>query len=366
MIKKLKQAKYKRPFFSIIISCYNSGEYLDFLLESLCHQGIKKEEYEIVISDDCSTESYDYILDKFRDKLIIRKVVAEKNYGYPGPTREQGRNFARGEWIIFSDHDDAFFKDALKQVKRYIKKNNPQYAVYTIVQVGKMETREPIEDYENDAVTHGKFYNLDNLMNKYNIHYNMKLRTEEDIYFNTSINILVDLDLITIDQTDIYAYIWYCNNHKSISHSRINDREFAEYTHNDFLRATFYVFFKALDDYNYPPEEFLYRFINSIMFSYGIINKFIFKRGFDDHYKENDYCAAQMFKMVQDRFDFVDVKYIMDFISENNGLMFYESFRSVVECVGAFIPRYSIEDWLNYLVSLFPELENKPDYFKDY
>ena len=41
-----------RPFFSIVISCYNSRNTLGPLLQSLVDQELTQEELEIIISDD--------------------------------------------------------------------------------------------------------------------------------------------------------------------------------------------------------------------------------------------------------------------------------------------------------------------------
>ena len=57
-----------RPLFSIVISCYNSRSTLGRLLDSLCWQGLEKKEYEIIISDDHSTESYEDIINLYKAK----------------------------------------------------------------------------------------------------------------------------------------------------------------------------------------------------------------------------------------------------------------------------------------------------------
>ena len=44
-----------KPFFSILIPSYNRPEYINELLESIFLGGI--EEFEVIISDDCSPKS---------------------------------------------------------------------------------------------------------------------------------------------------------------------------------------------------------------------------------------------------------------------------------------------------------------------
>ena len=76
----MEGAKEMRPLFSIIISCYNSSKTIERLLESLCKQELTKDELEIIISDDCSTEPYDDIVNEYKDKLNIKKVKTEYNW----------------------------------------------------------------------------------------------------------------------------------------------------------------------------------------------------------------------------------------------------------------------------------------------
>ena len=112
-----------RPFFSVIISCYNSRKTIGTLLQSLTHQNLLYSDLEIIISDDCSTENYQDIVNKYKNKLFIKEVKTDYNC-CPGNTRQKGVDYATGRWIIFSDHDDEFIEDALFYVKQEILQNN--------------------------------------------------------------------------------------------------------------------------------------------------------------------------------------------------------------------------------------------------
>ena len=106
-----------RPFFSIIISCYNSRKTLGTLLESIVNQHMGHD-IEVVISDDHSTERYDDIIALYDGKLDFVFTQTEYNC-CPGNTREAGAQAATGEWITFADHDDAFIEDVYCIVQRY-------------------------------------------------------------------------------------------------------------------------------------------------------------------------------------------------------------------------------------------------------
>ena len=238
--------KENRPLFSIVISCYNSRKYIGYLLESLCHQGIKKEEYEIIISDDCSTEPYDDIVDKYNRKLNIRWIKAPYNFGKPAHTREQGACIAKGEWLTFSDHDDLFTKNALKKIKKYIKEVDSKYYIKSTVKNGEIGYLDSWKKYDNlktcrnSGITHGSFYNVDNLWRKYNIHYKENCFSE-DVYINNILGSLVLGNLIYMDSTDIVTYIWNYNT-ESMSKSNMGNIPYLENIIKDFVDTTYGVF----------------------------------------------------------------------------------------------------------------------------
>lgn len=213
----------KRPLFSVVISCYNSGDYLDYLLTTLTQQGIKKDEYEIIISDDCSTIKYNEVLDKYRDKLNIKYIEADHNYGTPGHTREQGVSIATGEWVTFSDHDDGFFKNGLKKVKRYIKKEKPEFMIQTKVQIGDFNSKNPTLTNDIYGITHGEFFNLDNLWKKFDLHYDWEnIPFHEDIYINSLITNLSLSEKIVIHNAEIFVYCWMHNENSLGSGAQLN------------------------------------------------------------------------------------------------------------------------------------------------
>ena len=108
----------KRPFYSIVIPCYNSRRTLGALLDSIIAQDMNNE-IEVILSDDHSTESYQDIVDKYKDILSIRQIKTDYNFA-PGNTREKGVSIAEGEWVCFADHDDEFIPETLKQIKEKI------------------------------------------------------------------------------------------------------------------------------------------------------------------------------------------------------------------------------------------------------
>ena len=66
----------KKPFFSIVIPCYNSRKTLSTLLNSIIAQQMSYNDIQVILSDDCSTESYQDIVDKYKNLLYLRLYTA--------------------------------------------------------------------------------------------------------------------------------------------------------------------------------------------------------------------------------------------------------------------------------------------------
>ena len=94
--------------FSIVIPNYNSEKWIIRLLDSINAQTFK--DYEVIIADDLSSDNSvntiaNYIKDKEQFKLYI---VEYKRYN--GGTRNYGVSKAKGDYILFADCDDYFYK----------------------------------------------------------------------------------------------------------------------------------------------------------------------------------------------------------------------------------------------------------------
>ena len=54
------------------------------------------DDIEVILADDCSPESYQEVVDSYRDILSIRQIKTDYNFT-PGNTREKGVSIADGE-----------------------------------------------------------------------------------------------------------------------------------------------------------------------------------------------------------------------------------------------------------------------------
>lgn len=195
----------KKPFFSIIIPCYNSRKTLPTLLDSIVMQKMNYNDIQVILSDDCSTESYQDIVDKYKDLLYITQTKTDYNY-CPGNTRQKGLDIAQGEWIIFSDHDDEFIPDSFKIVKKTIEEQKIDTVLFA--KFVKRNTKgELIQMPVNAGWTHGKFLNL-NFLKKYNIHYIKDMTSHEDVCLSTQLEYVRQTYNLTYYEINKFVYIW--------------------------------------------------------------------------------------------------------------------------------------------------------------
>ena len=121
------------PKVSIIIPCYNYGQYIDEAVDSVLAQTF--QDFEIIIVNDGST-------DEFTNKKL-------ENYNKPKTTvyftKNQGvsaaRNYAieksSGEYILPLDADDKIHSDYIKEAVDVLEANNEIGIVYCEFLVGK-------------------------------------------------------------------------------------------------------------------------------------------------------------------------------------------------------------------------------------
>lgn len=111
------------PKVSVIIPVYNTAEYLERCLKSVCGQTLR--DIEIICIDDGSTDDSLTILRKWRDSdCRIRLIEIEENRG-AAVSRNAGIAVAQGDFLGFVDSDD--FID-LDYYERLVKEAEISYA----------------------------------------------------------------------------------------------------------------------------------------------------------------------------------------------------------------------------------------------
>lgn len=97
---------------SVVIPVFNGEKYLKECVDSILSQSFK-EDVEVVLVDDGSTDSSGRICDEYASQYKNVHVYHKQNEGI-NQTRRFGVSVARGEWIAFSDQDDSMPQNALQ------------------------------------------------------------------------------------------------------------------------------------------------------------------------------------------------------------------------------------------------------------
>jgi glycosyltransferase involved in cell wall biosynthesis len=112
---------------SVVVTCFNLGEYIDECIESIISQTYKK--IEIVLVDDGSTDQ----LTKDKIKELVYKqdirVVHQKNAGV-SVARNNGAALTSGTFIMFLDGDDCIDKDYISKAINILENDNSIDLVY--------------------------------------------------------------------------------------------------------------------------------------------------------------------------------------------------------------------------------------------
>ncbi len=95
--------------FSVCMPTYNGSSWIEETLKSILSQSFQN--FEVIISDDCSKDKTLKVIKKFKDKRI-RIYRNQKNLGY-GKNLQVLRKLAKGEILFLMGQDDILLKDAL-------------------------------------------------------------------------------------------------------------------------------------------------------------------------------------------------------------------------------------------------------------
>lgn len=103
------------PIISIIVPIYNAEKYLHQCIDSLLNQGLKTEEYEIILVNDGSTDKSLSICEHYKSLNSNITIINQSNKGLSS-ARNIGINNAIGSYICFVDADDYLVTNGLNHI----------------------------------------------------------------------------------------------------------------------------------------------------------------------------------------------------------------------------------------------------------
>ena len=91
--------KSKNPLISVIIPVKNNPVGITLLLESLKKQTLSKNQFEIIVVDNGSTDHTREVIEQFSVKLFTKKTPGSYS------ARNLGIKKAKGRYVVFTDSD---------------------------------------------------------------------------------------------------------------------------------------------------------------------------------------------------------------------------------------------------------------------
>lgn len=111
------------PVISIVTPTFNRSHELDYLIESINKQTLNNEYFEMIISDDGSTDDTHEKINKWKNSVGFQLYYISQNNLGPGAARNQGVKKSNGELIVFIDSDCEANENWLKIIYDSYKKN---------------------------------------------------------------------------------------------------------------------------------------------------------------------------------------------------------------------------------------------------
>ena len=341
-----------RPFFSVVVPCYNSRHTIGKLLSSIVDQQMEYDEIEVILSDDHSTESYEDIVEEYKKVLNIIQVQTDYNY-CPGNTRQRGVDAATGKWIVFADHDDEFYPDVFKQVKKDILDSgvNTMY-ISQFVKISIDGRTIPMNSH--GGWTHGKFFNNDNFWKKYNLYYIKDLKSHEDISISSRVNYIRQSNPeLLFCESKLTTYKWN-ENPNSLSNRQYEtadgySRNFIDVYFLDYLKSTIGVFWeeylrnnKKQTDKNFMATTFanimLYGYFY-LQFALHIAPKFL---------KENYQACTKWLHILNDQFGWT-IEKIYHYFKYENQQDYQLVYTSAINLTTIMLCEHSFKQWLDIM-----------------
>lgn len=110
------------PFYSVIITTYNSRKTIGKTLKSVLNQTFK--DYELIIIDDNSKDDTLMIINQFKEKenitVNVYRFATNRGVSF---ARNYGIEMSKGQYICFLDGDDIWLPNKLEVEAEYLKKD---------------------------------------------------------------------------------------------------------------------------------------------------------------------------------------------------------------------------------------------------
>lgn len=188
-----------KPLVSIIIPCYNCGNYINETLKSIDKQVYRN--IEVICIDDGSDDDTYIKLNRWKDKSSLDIIIcAQENSGVSN-TRNYGISISSGDYIVFLDADDCIHSCFVNYLVQLVNSCDADSAFCCVSNDARIlstkyaESPYNYDTYDNDAAIRKVVYGLSKyafctfiyrkeLIDKNRIRFDTNTRYFEDREFN--------------------------------------------------------------------------------------------------------------------------------------------------------------------------------------
>jgi glycosyltransferase involved in cell wall biosynthesis len=151
------------PLVSVIIPTYNRPEYLKEAISSAVHQTYRN--LEIIVSDNCSPENPQALVESFQDPCI-KFVRHKENIGMLG-NQFNGFKIATGKYVASLHDDDMWNEDFVSKLVPHLEANPhvilafcDQFIINGDSKINVAGTEQSTRSYKRDQITPGVHQNF--------------------------------------------------------------------------------------------------------------------------------------------------------------------------------------------------------------
>lgn len=119
---------------SIIIPFYNVERYIAQCLDSVYHQDIPEEEYEVICVNDGSPDNSREIVTEYQKNHKNLVLIEHEHNKKLGAARNTGRSVARGKYIWNVDSDDYIADNCLKSILEQCESNKLDILMFNLAE----------------------------------------------------------------------------------------------------------------------------------------------------------------------------------------------------------------------------------------
>ena len=156
----------KQPLVSVIVTCYNYGQFLKEAINSVTGQSYAKT--EVIILDDGSTDNTNEVgleLQKLHENI---QFIRQDNQGVIA-TRNNGIKKARGEFIVFLDADDRLEEGYLQDTVNIATRNGVDIVYTDYKMFGAHQEESNFPDFSLEELKNHNYIHISSLIRKKSI-----------------------------------------------------------------------------------------------------------------------------------------------------------------------------------------------------